>query len=557
MLFFCLILITGLILLQCCGEPTFSVSPSTNILVNQTLALQCLYSTDQPGVSFTLPDNIVCLFAYWDNGCQDTICMGTLISPECPNNRTYIISLNVSASWNNEVLYCSPPFSVVRSNNVTMKVKVPTKSVILNPTQVTVNTGKSITLTCQTDYCNPTANITWFKSSYDITSSSTSTTDVDSDGFVRTTYVLQYTFVREDNGQQVHCTASNSDGQIVTSSLSTLDVRYISEVRVLPVSALNIVAGQSHVWIRCYVQSANPGNNVRYTWTRIKDMNSSTVSTTQSYVIESVDVGDSGRYICTARNSAGSSSEYVDINVQLTPLTPVVLQVVCKSNHAIIIWTSRHPEYDDVEHQETLQLSKKDNTFNNATYEKLNDTHAGIHLYKVNVLKPNTKYIFRVLASNRHGTAFSNNPSCITDLEQVEESSGGCDVGQVVGGTVGGTILVAFFVATAVIMLFKYRKEKTRNDKTDQLDHEIKTNNVLDSRQQGTSYVDQLSPDESHPYQGIGVDVISEMPMTNTYEDVEASHLSDQRAEYMDLTDQSNTNEEGHDGPGILYTNLT
>ncbi|XP_048749917.2 cell adhesion molecule 2-like isoform X4 [Ostrea edulis] len=471
MLFFCLILITGLILLQCCGEPTFSVSPSTNILVNQTLALQCLYSTDQPGVSFTLPDNIVCLFAYWDNGCQDTICMGTLISPECPNNRTYIISLNVSASWNNEVLYCSPPFSVVRSNNVTMKVKVPTKSVILNPTQVTVNTGKSITLTCQTDYCNPTANITWFKSSYDITSSSTSTTDVDSDGFVRTTYVLQYTFVREDNGQQVHCTASNSDGQIVTSSLSTLDVR-------------------------------------------------------------------------------------------LTPLTPVVLQVVCKSNHAIIIWTSRHPEYDDVEHQETLQLSKKDNTFNNATYEKLNDTHAGIHLYKVNVLKPNTKYIFRVLASNRHGTAFSNNPSCITDLEQVEESSGGCDVGQVVGGTVGGTILVAFFVATAVIMLFKYRKEKTRNDKTDQLDHEIKTNNVLDSRQQGTSYVDQLSPDESHPYQGIGVDVISEMPMTNTYEDVEASHLSDQRnnilrAEYMDLTDQSNTNEEGHDGPGILYTNLT
>lgn len=106
--------------------------------------------------------------------------------------------------------------------------------------------------------------------------------------------------------------------------------------------------------------------------------------------------------------------------ISVTPLTPVVLQVVCKSNHAIIIWTSRHPEYDDVEHQETLQLSKKDNTFNNATYEKLNDTHAGIHLYKVNVLKPNTKYIFRVLASNRHGTAFSNNPSCITDLEQVE-----------------------------------------------------------------------------------------------------------------------------------------
>lgn len=108
---------------------------------------------------------------------------------------------------------------------------VPTKSVILNPTQVTVNTGKSITLTCQTDYCNPTANITWFKSSYDITSSSTSTTDVDSDGFVRTTSVLQYTFVREDNGHQVHCTASNSDGQIVTSSLSTLDVRCKSQNR--------------------------------------------------------------------------------------------------------------------------------------------------------------------------------------------------------------------------------------------------------------------------------------------------------------------------------------
>lgn len=55
----------------------------------------------------------------------------------------------------------------------------------------------------------------------------------------------------------------------------------------------------------------------------------------------------------------------------------------------------------------------------------------------------------------RNVIAINNSP--------VVESSGGCDVGQVVGGTVGGAILVAFVVATAVIMLFKYRKEKTRN----------------------------------------------------------------------------------------------
>lgn len=83
-----------------------------------------------------------------------------------------------------------------------------------------------------------------------------------------------------------------------------------------PVSALNVVAGQQQVWVLCHVQSANPGNNVQYTWTKLNDFNSSTVSTAQSYVIETVDVDDSGRYICTARNSAGSSSEYIDINVQ-------------------------------------------------------------------------------------------------------------------------------------------------------------------------------------------------------------------------------------------------
>lgn len=85
---------------------------------------------------------------------------------------------------------------------------VPMTSVTLTPTSTTFMAGQQINLTCITSYCNPPANITWYKSSTDITSQATVTIDT-SDGLVSTTSSLQTLVFKMDNGKQVYCTASN------------------------------------------------------------------------------------------------------------------------------------------------------------------------------------------------------------------------------------------------------------------------------------------------------------------------------------------------------------
>lgn len=95
---------------------------------------------------------------------------------------------------------------------------VPMTSVTLTPTSTTFMTGQQINLTCITSYCDPPANITWYKSSTDITSQATVTIDT-SNGLVRTTSSLQTLVFKMDNGKQVYCTASNIPGR---SEISTV-----------------------------------------------------------------------------------------------------------------------------------------------------------------------------------------------------------------------------------------------------------------------------------------------------------------------------------------------
>ena len=101
---------------------------------------------------------------------------------------------------------------------------MPVTSVTLTPTSITLTAGQQMNLTCTTSASNPQANITWYKSSEDITSQSTSTTE-DDGGLARTISSLQNSVVKEDNGKQIYCRASNTANQAVASNLQSLNVQ--------------------------------------------------------------------------------------------------------------------------------------------------------------------------------------------------------------------------------------------------------------------------------------------------------------------------------------------
>lgn len=99
------------------GDATLSVTPSSNVIVNQTISLQCLFRSGQLGVRFNFPGNISCLveFGRCARGC------GTLSSIECPNNQTYIVNVTVLPSWHNITFSCQSPFGGTKSK-ITLNV---------------------------------------------------------------------------------------------------------------------------------------------------------------------------------------------------------------------------------------------------------------------------------------------------------------------------------------------------------------------------------------------------------------------------------------------------
>lgn len=99
------------------GDATLSVIPSSNVIVNQTISLQCLFRSGQLGVYFDLPGHIGCIveFGKCARGC------GNLSSIECPNNQTYIVNVTVLPSWHNATFSCEPLFGGLRSK-ITLNV---------------------------------------------------------------------------------------------------------------------------------------------------------------------------------------------------------------------------------------------------------------------------------------------------------------------------------------------------------------------------------------------------------------------------------------------------
>lgn len=100
---------------------------------------------------------------------------------------------------------------------------VPMTSVTLTLNLTTVIVGQQINLTCTASYCNPPADITWYKSTTDITSQSTYTR-VALNGSVKTTSQLLSRVFKTDNEQDVFCTASNTPSLSVKSMVYTLTV---------------------------------------------------------------------------------------------------------------------------------------------------------------------------------------------------------------------------------------------------------------------------------------------------------------------------------------------
>ena len=100
---------------------------------------------------------------------------------------------------------------------------MPVTSVALTPTPITLIAGQQMNLTCTTSASNPQANITWYKSSVDITSQSTWTTQIDG-GLLRTISSLLSRVGKQDYGKQVYCRASNIQNMTVTSNITSLNV---------------------------------------------------------------------------------------------------------------------------------------------------------------------------------------------------------------------------------------------------------------------------------------------------------------------------------------------
>ncbi|XP_048773500.2 uncharacterized protein LOC125678831 isoform X6 [Ostrea edulis] len=304
-------------------SPELTIRPQTPATVREgeTIVLTCQSNHSSGIYQFFTIDGQGNRVIYGTGGGSFKSCQnGTQAAfLDCNFENPWKFFLTLLNPIHNQVVYCSRAFIQGYWNtSTTIFVQVPVSSVVLKPTRITVNIDEIVTLTCQTDFCNPPANITWYKASSDITSQATSTTETKNGYLVRTTSVLPYTGVAEDNDQEVHCAASNIPEQDVESMRYKLNVRYISEVQILPVSTLNVVVGQSQVWLYCCVDNTSPVNSLTYRWVKWNSRNSSLVSSSQIYVIKTAKMEDSGTYVCTATNSFGNSSGSVDINVQCT-----------------------------------------------------------------------------------------------------------------------------------------------------------------------------------------------------------------------------------------------
>nr|XP_022287372.1 nephrin-like isoform X2 [Crassostrea virginica] len=212
---------------------------------------------------------------------------------------------------------------------------MPVTSVTLTPTSFTVTDGQQMNLTCTTSASNPQANITWYMSTVDITSQSTSTTE-EVGGLARTISSLQSIVGKEDNGKQINCRASNTPNQAVTSNVQSINVLYKPEVRSSLPSPYTLTEGQTATLV-CTVISANPSTLITWKWFK-SDTPNTFLHTGSTYTIHNIQRGRSGSYNCTASNAVGTSEPAtVEVDVQFGPSIQIqAVTIVNETERAIL-----------------------------------------------------------------------------------------------------------------------------------------------------------------------------------------------------------------------------
>lgn len=194
--------------------------------------------------------------------------------------------------------------------NIKLIKATPVMYVNVTQTSITVLEGQPINLTCISSRSEPPANITWYMSSKNITTSFTFINDSLNDT-VRTLSSLQTDVDRSDNGKRVNCTASNMPGRSVSSSILII-VQYKPTVSSYPPSPYNIPEKMT-AYINCTIKDANPKINILWLWS----VNGNDVDVPLSnYTIPNIQRNMSGTYSCKAKNSAGTSlaaSTFVDV----------------------------------------------------------------------------------------------------------------------------------------------------------------------------------------------------------------------------------------------------
>lgn len=296
---------------------TLTVSPSNNVEVHQVVTLQCeLDPNSVPPilVIFSVkPTTTLCVLEPLNGTCKysQSSCLSTY-NASCSNETVFSIQVNVPQSWNGASICCQTIYAT--SNYVNFSVKVPVTSVTITPVATTLIDGQVINLICITSYCNPPANITWYKSTtaIHVTNHSTSTRNI-SDGLVRTTSSLQTQVVKMDNGKQVYCTASNIPGRSINSTVLTLAVLYKPEVT-STISPYIVIEGKTAT-LECILTDANPSKGIVWKWFKTHSP-SIVLYNGPIFKIANIQRDKSGSYNCTANNSVGTS-EAVTINVDI------------------------------------------------------------------------------------------------------------------------------------------------------------------------------------------------------------------------------------------------
>lgn len=248
------------------------------------------------------------------------------------------------------------------SNNITREYIIELQflsrltSVSLIPGSITVRAGQNVELTCETSFCNPQANVSWHKSSTDITSESTISTEQEKD-LVKTISTLLTTVMKADNREEVYCKGKNIPDQDLKSNVLTLNVLYKPYVKSNTKSPYNIKEFEN-ASLECTVTDANPETGISWKWLHAEN-SSYPLPDGPVLTIPNIQRDMSGAYTCTAKNTEGQSDPItIEVIVEYKPdvtlvtknpyrveegkMARIECKVIAANPNASIIWKWFH-----------------------------------------------------------------------------------------------------------------------------------------------------------------------------------------------------------------------